>query len=75
MDSMLEDEILTEQFTRNVQFFGKQGQLKVAKAFVVVIGLGVRCLSKLGTHGTDCTEHQTCRELVAMLHICSCGLV
>lgn len=41
MDNLLEDEILTEQFTRNVQFFGKEGQLKVAKSFVVVIGLGV----------------------------------
>ncbi|DBB11804.1 TPA: hypothetical protein ACH3X3_005959 [Trebouxia sp. C0006] len=35
-----EDEILAEQFTRNVQFFGQQGQIKVANAFVVVIGLG-----------------------------------
>lgn len=41
MDALLEDEILTEQFTRNVQFFGKEGQLQVARAFVVVIGLGV----------------------------------
>ncbi len=38
-----EDEILAEQFTRNVQFFGQQGQIKVANAFVVVIGLGVCC--------------------------------
>lgn len=38
-----EDEILAEQFTRNVQFFGQQGQLKIANAFVVVIGLGVCC--------------------------------
>lgn len=35
-----EDEILAEQFTRNVQFFGQQGQIKIANAFVVVIGLG-----------------------------------
>lgn len=41
LDKFLQDEVLAEQFTRNVQFFGKEGQLKVAKAFVVVIGLGV----------------------------------
>lgn len=35
-----QDEILQEQFTRNVQFFGQAGQLSVAKSFVVVIGLG-----------------------------------
>jgi hypothetical protein len=40
-----EDEILAEQFTRNVQFFGQQGQIKIANAFVVVIGLGVCCQS------------------------------
>lgn len=37
-----EDEILQEQFTRNVQFFGAEGQSKVARSFVVIIGLGVR---------------------------------
>ena len=37
------DEILEEQFTPNVQFFGVEGQSKVARSFVVVIGLGVRC--------------------------------
>jgi hypothetical protein len=39
-----DDEILAEQFTRNTQFFGKDGQRRVADAFVVVIGLGVRSL-------------------------------
>ncbi|KAL3151503.1 hypothetical protein ABBQ38_012502 [Trebouxia sp. C0009 RCD-2024] len=34
------DEVLSEQFTRNVQFFGQNGQLNIANAFVVVIGLG-----------------------------------
>lgn len=34
------DEILAEQFTRNVQFFGQAGQSAVAQSFVVVIGLG-----------------------------------
>lgn len=36
----LDDEILSEQFTRNVQFFGKEGQQKVSEAYVVVVGLG-----------------------------------
>ena len=36
------DEVLEEQFTRNVQFFGSEGQRRAARAFVVVIGLGVR---------------------------------
>ena len=38
------DEVLEEQFTRNVQFFGSEGQRRAAQAFVVVIGLGVRLL-------------------------------
>ena len=37
-----EDDILSEQLTRNVQFFGLEGQRAIAGAFVVVIGLGVR---------------------------------
>ena len=40
-----DDEILAEQFTRNAQFFGRDGQRRVADAFVVVIGLGVRSSS------------------------------
>ena len=44
MENLLDDEILTEQFTRNVQFFGREGQQQVANAFVVVVGLGV-CIS------------------------------
>lgn len=40
-----EDDILTEQFTRNIQFFGLQQQKDIANAFVVVVGLGVSCLS------------------------------
>ncbi|GAQ80166.1 NAD(P)-binding Rossmann-fold superfamily protein [Klebsormidium nitens] len=34
------DEIIREQFTRNVQFFGDEGQARVHGAFVVVVGLG-----------------------------------
>lgn len=41
LHNFLEDEVLAEQFTRNVQFFGREGQLKIADAFVIVIGLGV----------------------------------
>lgn len=36
-----EDEILEEQLTRNVQFFGREAQRKIGGAFVVVVGLGV----------------------------------
>jgi hypothetical protein len=35
-----EDEILAEMFTRNVQFFGKDAQARIAGSFVVVVGLG-----------------------------------
>lgn len=35
------DDVLAEQLTRNVQFFGLEGQKKIAKSFVVVVGLGV----------------------------------
>ena len=41
LSDFLNDEILREQFTRNIQFFGQKGQQKIANAFVVVIGLGV----------------------------------
>lgn len=41
LSDFVNDEVLSEQFTRNVQFFGQGGQLKVANAFVVVVGLGV----------------------------------
>ncbi|CAM6109865.1 unnamed protein product [Calypogeia fissa] len=34
------DDIIVEQFTRNIQFYGKEGQKKVHEALVVVIGLG-----------------------------------
>lgn len=37
-----DDEILSEQLTRNVQFFGLENQKKIANSFVVVVGLGVR---------------------------------
>ncbi|GLI59189.1 hypothetical protein VaNZ11_001023 [Volvox africanus] len=40
VENCLNDEILAEQLTRNVQFFGEEGQLAIAKSFVVVVGLG-----------------------------------
>ncbi|CAI5457863.1 unnamed protein product [Closterium sp. Yama58-4] len=35
-----DDDIIVEQFTRNIQMFGLPGQLAVHRAFVVVVGLG-----------------------------------
>ncbi|KAL3630406.1 hypothetical protein CASFOL_023390 [Castilleja foliolosa] len=37
---LLMDEIVTEQLTRNIQFFGFDHQKKVVSSYVVVIGLG-----------------------------------
>lgn len=37
-----QDEILAEQLTRNVQFFGLEAQKTIGGSFVVVVGLGVR---------------------------------
>lgn len=39
-----QDHILSEHLTRNVQFFGLEGQKQISNAFVVVVGLGVRFL-------------------------------
>lgn len=36
-----QDEVLAEQLTRNVQFFGLEQQKQITNSFVVVIGLGV----------------------------------
>ncbi|KAF3331565.1 hypothetical protein FCM35_KLT02971 [Carex littledalei] len=37
---LLADEIVSEQLTRNIQFFGLESQRKVTQSFVVIIGLG-----------------------------------
>ncbi|CAK9138155.1 unnamed protein product [Ilex paraguariensis] len=37
---LLNDEIVSEQLTRNIQFFGLEAQQKVTASYVVVIGLG-----------------------------------
>lgn len=43
MSSFEQDDILEEQLTRNVQFFGLEAQKRIGGSFVVVVGLGVRC--------------------------------
>lgn len=40
--SLEQDDIISEQLTRNIQFFGIEGQKKITDSFVVVVGLGVR---------------------------------
>ncbi|CAA3027038.1 tRNA threonylcarbamoyladenosine dehydratase [Olea europaea subsp. europaea] len=37
---LLTDEIVSEQLTRNIQFFGLEHQRKVTSSYVVIIGLG-----------------------------------
>ncbi|XP_050228056.1 tRNA threonylcarbamoyladenosine dehydratase 2 isoform X2 [Mercurialis annua] len=37
---LLTDDIVAEQLTRNIQFFGHESQCKVTASYVVVIGLG-----------------------------------
>ncbi|XP_021600052.1 tRNA threonylcarbamoyladenosine dehydratase isoform X1 [Manihot esculenta] len=37
---LLTDEIVSEQLTRNIQFFGLESQRKVTASYVVIIGLG-----------------------------------
>ncbi|KAJ6824458.1 tRNA threonylcarbamoyladenosine dehydratase [Iris pallida] len=37
---LLNDEVVSEHLTRNIQFFGLESQRKVTESFVVVIGLG-----------------------------------
>lgn len=44
--TVISDEILAEQLTRNLQFFGAEAQGRVAGSFVVVVGLGVGPLSR-----------------------------
>lgn len=39
-EDLLQDEIVHEHLTRNVQFFGLESQRTVNRAFVVVVGLG-----------------------------------
>lgn len=43
LQDYLTDDVLAEQLTRNIQFFGTAGQDKIINSFVVVVGLGVSC--------------------------------
>ncbi|XP_066371260.1 tRNA threonylcarbamoyladenosine dehydratase 2-like isoform X2 [Miscanthus floridulus] len=45
---LLSDEVVSEQLTRNIQFFGMDSQKKVTESYVVVIGLG-----GVGSHATS----------------------
>lgn len=54
------DEIISEQLTRNVQFFGEHGQRAVGGSFVVVVGLG-----GVGSHAA----HMLLRSGVGRLRI------
>lgn len=40
-DDLDTDDIISEQLTRNIQFFGLKSQKKISDSFVVVVGLGV----------------------------------
>lgn len=77
LSDFISDEVLSEQFTRNVQFFGQDGQLKIANAFVVVVGLGVNIRSTYLIYPrrlSHLTAYMVYRVLVAMPHTCSSGL-
>ncbi|XP_020588505.1 tRNA threonylcarbamoyladenosine dehydratase isoform X4 [Phalaenopsis equestris] len=37
---LLKDEVVSEQLTRNIQFFGMNSQQRVAESYVVIVGLG-----------------------------------
>ncbi|KAL6763247.1 hypothetical protein V8C86DRAFT_2497247 [Haematococcus lacustris] len=61
-----EDEILTEQLTRNIQFFTADNQQRVADAFVIVVGLG-----GVGSHAA----HMLLRSGVGRLRLVDFDLV
>lgn len=50
-----DDEILSEQLVRNVQFFGLEAQRRIAGSFVVVVGLGVSPTRTLGHRPASCS--------------------
>ena len=67
----LDDEIVGEQLTRNVQFFGREGQQRVCDAFVVVVGLGVRCAC--GSRGAATLTLARRRVWAATPRACCCA--
>ncbi|KAG0462527.1 hypothetical protein HPP92_021003 [Vanilla planifolia] len=38
--NILEDEVVSEQLTRNIQFFGLESQQKLFNSYVIIVGLG-----------------------------------
>lgn len=58
--SVLESSLTTEQLSRNRQFFGAEGQSRVEKAFVIVVGCG-----GVGSHAA----HMLARSGVARLRL------
>lgn len=56
-----EDEIVQEQLTRNIQFFGREGQKKICESFVVVVGLGVGM--------SECCSFSFCVCVYACMHL------
>lgn len=71
-----QDEVLAEQLTRNVQFFGLAKQKCITNSFVVVIGLGVSWL-RVGSHfsgnmgGRGCVANVTARLASVQMALCS----
>jgi hypothetical protein len=51
LEDFADDDILSEQLTRNVQFFGLRAQKVIARSFVVVVGLGVGARRRRGVLG------------------------
>ena len=68
----LDDEIVGEQLTRNVQFFGREGQQRVCDAFVVVVGLGVR--GACAARGSAALTRARRRAWAATRRACCCAL-
>jgi hypothetical protein len=67
------DEVLAEQLTRNVQFFGLEQQRAVARAFVVIIGLGVSRSSRQARGGGGRVCPEACRPAVWQPLAARCG--
>lgn len=40
--NFLQDKIVREHLTRNIQFFGESSQAIISNSFVIIIGLGVK---------------------------------
>ena len=71
MSHYWEEEIISEQLTRNVQFFGDAGQRAFAGALVVVVGLGVRMGWQCLGQGFDALLCGSALVMVRSMHGCS----